>query len=488
MPHRSARLIVGLLAGAVLTACSSAPLPTALEQPPGGPAGSVPAGTTGTTVTPATTGVTGTTTGPGTTGGGAVGGTTGQGGPIGSTGRSTGAGGSTTGPSAVPPLFTPAEDRTGITKDVLRLCAHSALTYGAAFQTGAEDFNVFWTELNQNGGLYGRRVEMSYENDDYKPDTAVVAAKTCEAKKIFMLIGGIGFDQIPAVRNYVETRHLLYLHSTATVNGSQGKRYSFSLLPTVERVGEGFAQLAVQRYAGKKIGILKRDSVNWEPGVAAFKRLGRQYGIRVVDEEKAANNAGNYSSQIQNLKNAGAEVVFVWLNALETVQVVRQMRGLAYTPDLMVFPFNLTTQTLMNDALSPVLTGVAFYPAYSYRDYTGPFAAYADDMKEFEAQYAEHRPNVDLSGVSGDLLFLNWTGQKALYKLLLRCGKDCTRTRFVDILKTYRGRPISSACPLGRSDGLNGSEYVTFMEAYSAPNGTPSNVKLRETQDCVRRS
>jgi hypothetical protein len=302
-----------------------------------------------------------------------------------------------------------------------------------------------------------------------------------------MLIGGIGFDQIPAVRNYVETRHLLYLHHTATVNGSQGKRYSFSLLPTVERVGEGFAQLAVQRYAGKKIGILKRDSVNWEPGVVAFKRQARVFGLRIVAEEKAANNAGNYSSQIQNLKNAGAEVVFIWLNALETVQVVRQMKGLAYAPNLMVFPFNLTTQTLMNDALSPQLTGVAMYPAYSYRDYTGPFAAYADDMKQFEAQYARYRPNVDLSGVSGDLLFLNWTGQKALHQLFARCGADCTRNRFVDVLKTYQGRPISSACPLAMRGGNHGSQYVTFMEAYTAPSGTPRKVNLRETEQCVGR-
>jgi len=483
MENRATRVLLGLLVGAVLTACSSAPLPQALTQEPtAGPGSPLPGGTTGTTVTPGTAGGTGTTTGTGPAGstGGTTGGTTGA-----TVGGTTGAGGTTTGPSAVQRLFSAAEDRVGITNNLIRLCGHAALTYGAAFQTGAEDFNVFWSELNQHGGIHGRKVEMSYENDDYKPDTAVVAAKTCEAKQIFMLLGGIGFDQIPAVRNYVETRHLLYLHHTATVNGSQGKKYSFSLLPTVERVGEGFAQLAVQRYAGKKIGILKRDSVNWEPGISAFKRLGKAYGINVVEEEKAANNAGNYSAQIQNLKNAGAEVVFIWLNALETVQVVRQMRAMAYTPNLMVFPFNLTTQTLMNDALSPVMTGVAMYPAYSYQDYTGPFAAYADDMKEFEAQYAEHRPNVDLEGVASDLLFLNWTGQKALYKLLLTCGKDCTRNRFVDVLKTYRGRPISSACPLGQAGGRLSSDYVTFMEAYTAPSGTPRKVNLRETKQCV---
>lgn len=493
MAQRNARLLVGLVLGTALAACSSAPLPQALTQELTG----APAGTTGTTGSSATPGATGSGTGtggttgavgPGTTGGstGAVGTT---GGSTGGTGGGTSGGsGATTGPSAVQGLFTPAEDRIGITPNLIRMCAHAALTYGAAFNTSNDDLNVFWTALNtEKGGVFGRKVEVTYENDDYKPDTAVVAAKACEAKKIFMLLGGIGFDQIPTVRNYVESRHLLYLHHTATIKGSAGQKYSFSALPTVERMGEGFAQLAASKYKGKRIGILKRDSVNWEPGVSAFKAVKERLGLTIVDEEKAATNAGNYTSQIQNLKNAEADVVWIWLNALETTQVVKQMKALAFSPHLMVFPFNLTSQALDSDALNPVMDGVAMYPAYSNRDYGGPFARYADDMKQFEAQYAKYRPNADLAGVGGDLLFLNWTAQKAAWKLLVLCGKDCTRNRFVQVLQGYHATPISSACPIDfrYGDRHHGASYVTFMETYRTGNASTDKVNWRETRHCV---
>jgi branched-chain amino acid transport system substrate-binding protein len=486
MPHR-VRLLVGLLAGAALTACSSAPLPQALTpEPTASSAAPVLGGTTGTTGATPAAGATGGAAGPGTTGGRPTTGTTGAG-ATGATGGTTGVGDTTTGPAVVPGLFTPAEDRIGITDKVLRMCAHSALTYGKAFHTDVSDLNVFWDALNaEKGGIFGRKVEMSYENDDYKPETAVTAAATCMNKKVFILQGGIGFDQIPTVRNYVEKKHQLYLYHSATVNGTSGLRYSFSELPTVERLGEGFAQLAAAKYKGKRIAILARDSTNWDPGVTAFKRLAKQYGLNIVGVEKAAASAANYTSQINNLKNVDrAEVVWIWLNALESTEVVLQMRGQNWRPQLMLFPFNLTSQKLGPFALDPVMYGVAMYPAFSKGDYSGPFTSYASDMKEFERQYAKYDPTADISDVGGDLLFLHWTAQKALAEQLRLCGPDCTRNRFVQVLQNYAGIPTPSACPIDfrhSLDGHHGSTYVTFMETYRAPDG---KVNWRETRKCV---
>jgi hypothetical protein len=171
-------------------------------------------------------------------------------------------------------LFTPGEDTIGLTPTKMTMCAHAALSFGKAFNATPEDFNVFWTALNaEQNGINGRKVEVTYENDNYQAQQAVTAATACNAKKPFILLGGIGFDQIPAVRNYAEQAHVLYLHHTATIQGTQGQKYSFTELPTVERTGEAFAQLAASKYKGKKIGIIERDSANWSPGAEAFQAV-----------------------------------------------------------------------------------------------------------------------------------------------------------------------------------------------------------------------
>lgn len=384
-------------------------------------------------------------------------------------------------------LFTPEEDRIGITPTSITMCAHAALTYGAAFNTTADDFNVFWTSLNkEKGGVFGRQVKVTYENDNYSPTEAVTAARACKAKNPFILLGGIGFDQIPAVRNYVEKEHMLYMHHTATIKGSEGLKYSFTGLPTVERTGEAFAQLAVSKYKGKKIGIIKRDGANWEPGVVAFKALAKKAGLNIVAERAVAANKGNYTDELLAMRNAGAEVVWGWENALISTQIIAQAKKQNYNPAWLLFPFNLTSQTLDGDAMNPPLDGVAMFTAFSKGDRGGPFAKYADDLTLFEQQYAKYRPDADLAGVGGDLLFLNWQAQKALYDMLLECGKDCTRNRMVDTLTTYKKLPTSSACPIDftRGDRRHGAEFLTFMQTYESPSG---KVNWRNTQQCVGR-
>ena len=366
-------------------------------------------------------------------------------------------------------LFSGALNTRGITNDAITLCAHAALTYGAAFNTSKEDFNVFWQNLNDNGGIYGRRVETTYENDNYEPPTAVQAATTCQGKSPFAILGGIGFDQIPAVRNWAEANKELYLYHDATVRGSEGKQYSFSALPTVERLGEMFAQLAVRQFKGKRIGILYRNSEFWSPGFDAFMRHAKAHGLNIGKAIPVENKQANYGQQLLALQEDGTEVVWAWENALAATEMLNQAPP-GFSPSWMVFPFNLTTQTIVNTDLD--IWGVAAWPAYSYRDYSGGFASYAADVKEFERQYAKYRPGADLAGVGGDLLFLNWVAQKALAELLVQCGPACTRNHFATITSRYKGtvRPNCEANFRDRGGHLGGTQ-VNVFHMYRGPSG-----------------
>ena len=392
------------------------------------------------------------------------------------------------GPAAGPGLWSGKDDVRGITDDRIVFCAHAALTYGAAFNTSAEDLNVYWTAVNDAGGVHGRKVEVYYENDNYSPDTAIEAAKACKDKyDPFALLGGIGFDQIPAVRGWAENNRMLYIHHTATVNGSEGKQFSFTPLATTEKMGELFAELAASRFRGKRVGIIKRQSPNWEPGIDGFKAVARSRGVPIALEREVAVNKGSYLQDIVDLRNAKSEVVFLWLNALETTEFITQTWAQGWRPQFMVFPFNITTQTLGAGVLDPPIVGVNMHNAYSAGDFSGPFAAYADDMRQFEAQYRKYRPNADYEGVGSDLMFLNWASQKTTHRFLEACGPDCTRSKFVQLLKQTKGTATPSVCPVDftRPDsagGHRGGFRASVLEAYRSPAG---QYNFRNAQTCV---
>ena len=382
-------------------------------------------------------------------------------------------------------LYSGADDVAGLTSDSLRLCAHAATTYGPAFHISASDLDVYWNSVNDHGGIFGRKVVTSYQNDNYDPGQAVTAAQACKDWGTFMLLGGIGFDQIPAVRQWAEQNHMLYLHHIATINGTSGQRFSFSSLPTVEQLGTWFGQLAIQKFKDKKIGIIYRQSANWEPGYQLFKKTIQAAGMQIVGEYGTTVNQANYTQEIAQLNTSGAQVVFAWENALAVTEMLKQAQGQNYHPAWLLFPFNLTTNTLGDSTLDQDIWGIATWDAYDPGYYGGGFAPYAAQIKEFEAQYKQYDPGADLSGDGGDLLFLNWEAQKGLHALLTACGKDCTRNKIAGLLLAGWHKPVPPNCPADfahTGDHHHGGFTFNVFHAVRDPNGRPNFVP---TNRCI---
>src|SRR3954451_13607115 len=279
-------------------------------------------------------------------------------------------------------LYTGADDVIGMTANQIEICAHAALTYGSAFHISASDLNVYWQHVNDHGGIFGRSVHGDYTNDNYDPGTAVQAAQQCKDKNTFVLLGGIGFDQIPAVRQWAEQNHELYLHHIATIEGSAGLRYSFSALPTVEQVGTYLGQVAAKELAGKKIAIIYRQSSNWTPALGPFKKLVTAAGSKVVGEYGTQINQGNYTQELTEARSAGAEVILSWENALAEIEMIKQAQGQNWHPAWLVNGFNIITNTLGSTALDQDMWSAAEWDAYDPGYYGGGFSSYATEIKE----------------------------------------------------------------------------------------------------------
>ncbi len=354
-------------------------------------------------------------------------------------------------------LFGPSDNTIGITNTTVQLCAHAALTFGPAFNIGASDLNVFWQMINAQGGIWGRKVVqpggadgISFIDDGYQPSKAVTAAQTCQDQTggDFFLLGGIGFDQIPAVRVWAEQHHMLYVHHIATANGSQGLRYSYTMLPTLEQIGTQYGQYYVGHYSGVKIGVVYRNSSNWQPGLDAFnsylKQAG-QYG-NVVDEEPVTNNQGDYSAQIAQMHNVhGANMVFIYENALAAEQFIQQSSNQGWNPQWLMFPFNLTLETLNQAKVDTSrMDGVIPWPSYTCNSSGDPrFAAYKSELQKFEAAYKQYDPGAQLCGDGGDLLFGTWLAWEQTYDLLYQCGPGCTRNNIAGLMQSgYHARRL----------------------------------------------
>jgi hypothetical protein len=302
------------------------------------------------------------------------------------------------------------------------------------------------------------------------------------------MMGGIGFDQIPQVRAWAEEDHQLYIHHIARSDPS--KKYSFSFLPTVETVGTRAAQWILDRHAGQKVGVIWRNSEHWEPGHKSFKAELAAHNVQTVADVPAEKNASVYTSQIRALNNAGAKVVFIWENALSAIEIIRQAQDQDYTPQWVVFPFNLMTDTLGADTVDPIpVEGIATWPAYlpgvqnpvskAYQagKVDGPFSAYKDLIKAFEIQHNRYAAGENRD----DIVFQTWLGWMQIHQLLLQCGADCTRNRVVGLLQSGLVEPVEHGCPLDFTDDHIGSNAVNAMRAFRDPDTGKYGWKLLDS-------
>jgi ABC-type branched-subunit amino acid transport system substrate-binding protein len=380
-------------------------------------------------------------------------------------------------------LYSGAANTRGITGDSVTVCGHAPLIYGQLLNTKKEDLLVFWNWLNDHGGLYGRKFNVDLQDDQYSSTGGVPAAQKCAEGNPFMIFGALGSDVIPPVRNWAEQNKELYLYGFTVKAGSEHAKYTYSTTIPQEELSAMLGDVAVTRFPGKKVGVVWRNSSNFQPGRDAFKRAVTAKGGQVVADLSVQENQGTYTQQIIELQQKGAQVVFVLEAADAQLNIIKQAKSQQYSPQWEVFSFNLQTQTLGNDALAPPLLGTNLAPAYECHKYDGPYASYAEEVKTFEAAYAKYSPNTDLCGIAGDVAWQGWVGFKAIAALFEVCGPNCNRNHFAGVMESGYKATIGAACPVDfTADPHHGGHLSDLMEAYSV---SGSRAGWRNAQRCL---
>ncbi|MDX6200296.1 MAG: branched-chain amino acid transport system substrate-binding protein [Actinomycetota bacterium] len=377
-----------------------------------------------------------------------------------------------------------AANLRGISKDTVVVCGHAPLTLGYAINTKPEDELVFWNYLNANGGIYGRKFNVTLEDDQYTATGGVPAAQKCQAKNPFMIFGALGDDVIPPVRQWAEQNKELYLYGFTLRTGSEKFRYSFTNTISSEDLSSVIADLGADKVPHSKVGIIWRNSTNFQPARDRFKKEVVKRGGTIVADIPVMQDQGNYSQEILTLQQAGAEVVFVLDDAFSQTNIIKQGKSQQYNPHWLVFGFNVQTKGLGNDALTPPLMGSNLAPPYECHHFGGPYASYGAELKVFEAAYAKYSPNTDLCGIAGDVAWQSWVSFKNMAGLFVACGRDCTRDRFAGIMESGFKGTTGAACPVDFSgDGHHGGFAADLFEAYAV---TPGNPGWRPIRRCVK--
>ena len=190
-------------------------------------------------------------------------------------------------------------------------------------------------EINEQGGVNGRKINLKIEDSAYDPKKAVLAAqKLVNQDKIFAMVGHIGTAQnLAAMPVQFEKNVINFFPVTAAREMYEPfHRLKYSFAATYyDQMRTAVPKLAKEKGAKKVCTMYQDDEFGLEVMRGAEDGL-KAAGMALAEKTTYKRGATDFSSQIQRLQASGCDMVVLGTIIRETIGGIGTARKLGYNP------------------------------------------------------------------------------------------------------------------------------------------------------------
>jgi branched-chain amino acid transport system substrate-binding protein len=207
----------------------------------------------------------------------------------------------------------------------------STAAYGQAVQNGAE---LAVEEINAAGGVNGIQLEFQFEDDENNAEKAVNAYNTLKDWGMQMVLGTVTSAPCVAVEAEAEADNMFLLTPSGTavecISGDNAFRVCFS----DPAQGTKSAEYIAENSLGEKIAIIYDSSDVYSSGITdAFRAEAQNRGLEIVAEGAfTADSNTDFKVQLQQAKDAGADLVFLPIYYQQATLILQQASDIGYAP------------------------------------------------------------------------------------------------------------------------------------------------------------
>ncbi len=190
-------------------------------------------------------------------------------------------------------------------------------------------------EINEQGGIHGRKVKLLVEDAGYDPKRAVLAAqKLVNQDKIFLMAGHIGTAHNNAAMPVQFEKNVInYLPITAAremFEPFHKLKYAFAAT-YFDQIRTALPSLMKEKGSKKVCTLFQDDEFGLEVmrgAEAALKALGQE----LVEKTSYKRGATDFSSQVAKMKAAGCDLVVLGTIIRETIGAIGESRKTGFNP------------------------------------------------------------------------------------------------------------------------------------------------------------
>ena len=190
-------------------------------------------------------------------------------------------------------------------------------------------------EVNEQGGIHGRKLRLIAEDDGYDPKKAVLAAqKLVNQDKIFIMAGHLGTAQnLAAMPVQFEKNVINFFPITAAremYEPFHKLKYSFAAT-YYDQMRTTLPVLVKEKGAKKVCSIYQDDDFGLEVQRGADAGM-KTLNMEMVEKTTYKRGATDFSSQVAKMKSAGCDLVVLGTIIRETIGTIAEARKTGYNP------------------------------------------------------------------------------------------------------------------------------------------------------------
>jgi len=307
---------------------------------------------------------------------------------------------------------------------LLPLSGNPAAAWGVAISRGMQ---AYFDYINDNGGIYGRKIKLYVGDSQYSgPIAAEAIRKLVEQDQIFALQGSLGTASHSAVWKYLEDRGIpdMYVLTGNAKWTVPVARTRFTGLADYGTEGRILARYIFQNYNGKKLGIIAQNDDYGKEGTQGMEQGLEEQGADVdVTVQYYDETQSEVTAQVQRLKVENVDVMAFWGGPVQAANMIKTARELLGWDVPMIIngtnALEIVAQLAGYDNIEGTVSAMIGHQAW---ETNVPGIA---KRAELVAKYAPDLP-------FDNTVLVGWAVSEGLTGILKQAGPDLTRESFLD--------------------------------------------------------
>ena len=221
-----------------------------------------------------------------------------------------------------------AEETAAVKVGLIGPMTGDAASYGVSVAQGAE---LAVGEVNALGGV---QLELNVQDDEHDPEMSVNAYNTLWDWGAQMIIGTVTTSPCIAVAaEAYNDRMFMLTPSASSTDVIADKDNVYQICFTDPAQGSASAQYIAEHGLATKVAVIYNNGDVYSTGIyQTFEAKAAELGLEIVKVTTFTDETTDFSVQVTETKNAGAELVFLPIYYTPASMILQQADALGYDP------------------------------------------------------------------------------------------------------------------------------------------------------------